>query len=104
MLLGSGLSGVLADAVYIISLSGFGIATLISLFLTPVILHRYDYEDLPGTELAPTFLIGIALTAVQITALETATGTLILLLAAVITFNTYNTAKPIKKGEAFPLS
>jgi C4-dicarboxylate transporter/malic acid transport protein len=189
MLLSSGLSGVLADAVYLISLSGLGIGTFMFLFLTPVILHRYAYEDLPDTELAPTFLIGIAPTAVliitaenmiklaetgfihvgetiipvlelliglmwgfsawwflltaaivvhyirtdehpfeftwwaytfplgafaiatgitsktfQITALETVTATLTLLLAGVITFNTYKTARMIKQGEAFPLS
>ena len=66
MLLASGLSGALAETVYIISLSGLGIGTFMFLFLTPVILYRYAYEDLPDSKLAPTFLIGIAPTAVLI--------------------------------------
>ena len=66
MLLASGISGVLAETVYIISLSGLGIGTFMFLFLTPLILYRYAYEDLPDSKLAPTFLIGIAPTAVLI--------------------------------------
>ncbi len=66
MLLSSGLSGLLAEAVYIISLAGLGVGTFMFLFLTPIVLYRYAYEDLPDSKLAPTFLIGIAPTSVLI--------------------------------------
>jgi len=66
MLLSSGLSGPIAEAVYIISLTGLGVGTFMFLFLTPIILYRYAYEDLPDSKLAPTFIIGLAPTSVLI--------------------------------------
>lgn len=70
LLLTNGLSGLMAELVYITSLAGLGIGTFMFLFLTPVILHRYAYEDLPDIKLAPTFLIGIAPTSILIINLE----------------------------------
>lgn len=67
LLLQKGLvTGAAADAVALTSLAGLGIGTLMFLFLAPVILYRYAYEDLPDSKLAPTFIIGIAPTSILI--------------------------------------
>ena len=66
-LLRSGLDGgLLGDALYITSLAAMGVGVFMFLFLAPIVLHRYAYEDLPDAKLAPTFLIGVAPTSVLI--------------------------------------
>lgn len=52
--------GLLGNMIFLFSLIGLGVGTFMFLFLAPVVLHRYAYEDLPDVKLAPTFLIGIA--------------------------------------------
>ncbi|XGI83598.1 C4-dicarboxylate transporter [Halorutilales archaeon Cl-col2-1] len=57
---------VLDRTLFVVSLAAMGIGFFTFLFLTPVILHRYAYEDLPDVKLAPTFLIGIAPTSILV--------------------------------------
>ncbi|MFP4218198.1 MAG: C4-dicarboxylate transporter [Salinarchaeum sp.] len=66
-LLENGLDGgALGSTLYITSMAAMGVGTFMFLFLAPIILHRYAYEDLPDSKLAPTFLIGVAPTSVLI--------------------------------------
>ena len=66
-LLQSGLDGgLLGDTIFLVSMAAMGVGTFMFLFLAPIVLHRYAYEDLPDSKLAPTFLIGVAPTSVLI--------------------------------------
>lgn len=50
--------------VFLVSMIALGIGTFMFLFFGAIILHRYAYESLPPEKLAPTFVIGLAPTAV----------------------------------------
>ncbi|MEF8787111.1 MAG: C4-dicarboxylate transporter [Haloarculaceae archaeon] len=49
---------------FIVSMIALGIGAFMFLFFGAIILHRYAYENLPREKLAPTFVIGLAPTAV----------------------------------------
>ncbi|QSG07937.1 TDT family transporter [Halapricum desulfuricans] len=55
--------------VFVVSMIALGIGTFMFLFFGSIVLHRYAYESLPREKLAPTFVIGLAPTAVLTIAL-----------------------------------
>jgi len=50
--------------VFLVSMIALGIGTFMFLFFGSIVLFRYAYESLPREKLAPTFVIGLAPTAV----------------------------------------
>ncbi|MUV90142.1 C4-dicarboxylate transporter [Halapricum sp. CBA1109] len=50
--------------VFVVSTVALGIGTFMFLFFGAIVLFRYAYESLPREKLAPTFVIGLAPTAV----------------------------------------
>lgn len=50
--------------VFVVSMIALGIGTFMFLFFGSIVLYRYAYESLPREKLAPTFVIGLAPTAV----------------------------------------
>lgn len=50
--------------VFLLSMIALGIGSFMFLFFGSIVLHRYAYESLPREKLAPTFVIGLAPTAV----------------------------------------
>ncbi|QSG06933.1 C4-dicarboxylate transporter [Halapricum desulfuricans] len=55
--------------VFVVSMIALGIGSFMFLFFGSIVLHRYAYESLPREKLAPTFVIGLAPTAVLTIAL-----------------------------------
>ncbi|WP_181685181.1 TDT family transporter [Halorhabdus salina] len=55
--------------VFVISMMALGIGSFMFVFFGSIILHRYAYESLPQEKLAPTFVIGLAPTAVLVIAI-----------------------------------
>jgi C4-dicarboxylate transporter/malic acid transport protein len=58
-----------ADFVFVLSLAGLGIGTLLFLLVGATVYSRYLFSELPGPKLAPTAAIGFAPTAVIVIAL-----------------------------------
>jgi C4-dicarboxylate transporter/malic acid transport protein len=64
-LVGGPLNGTTAGQLaFLVSMIALGIGTFMFLFFGAIILHRYAYGNLPREKLAPTFVIGLAPTAV----------------------------------------
>ncbi len=59
----------MGDVLFVISIASWGIGFFLFLFVGAIVYHRYAYSGLPGSRLAPTFLIGIAPTAIMTIAL-----------------------------------
>jgi len=59
----------MGDVIFIISIASWGIGLFLFIFVGAIVYHRYAYGSLPGTRLAPTFLIGLAPTAIMTIAL-----------------------------------
>ncbi|MFW6437090.1 MAG: C4-dicarboxylate transporter [Halococcoides sp.] len=55
--------------VFVVSLMALGVGSFMFVFFGSIILHRYAYESLPPEKLAPTFVIGLAPTAVLVIAI-----------------------------------
>jgi C4-dicarboxylate transporter/malic acid transport protein len=64
----------MGDVLFVISMASWGIGFFLFLFVGAVVYHRYAYGSLPGPRLAPTFLIGIAPTAIMTIALVKLAG------------------------------
>ncbi|QCC51285.1 TDT family transporter [Halapricum salinum] len=64
-LVGSYLGGTTTGLiVFMLSMVALGVGTFMFLFFGSIVLFRYAYESLPREKLAPTFVIGLAPTAV----------------------------------------
>ncbi|WP_229770545.1 C4-dicarboxylate transporter [Halorhabdus sp. CBA1104] len=55
--------------IFVVSMMALGVGSFMFLFFGSIILHRYAYESLPREKLAPTFVIGLAPTAVLVIAI-----------------------------------
>ena len=55
--------------IFVISMMALGVGSFMFVFFGSIILHRYAYESLPPEKLAPTFVIGLAPTAVLVIAI-----------------------------------
>ncbi|WEL22718.1 C4-dicarboxylate transporter [Halorhabdus sp. BNX81] len=59
----------LGQFIFVVSLMALGVGSFMFIFFGSIILHRYAYESLPEEKLAPTFVIGLAPTAVLVIAI-----------------------------------
>ena len=59
----------MGDAIFIVSMATWGIGFFLFLFVGSIVYHRYAYGELPLPRVAPTFMIGIAPTAIMTVAL-----------------------------------
>ena len=55
--------------VFVVSMMALGVGSFMFVFFGSIILHRYAYDSLPQEKLAPTFMIGLAPTAVLVIAI-----------------------------------
>lgn len=49
-----------ANALFLVSMIGFGIGMMLFIFVGAIVYHRYTYHELPPSSIASTFFIGIA--------------------------------------------
>ncbi|WP_135665129.1 TDT family transporter [Halorhabdus rudnickae] len=61
---------------FMVSMMALGVGGFMFLFFGSIVLHRYAYESLPREKLAPTFVIGLAPTAVLVIAVGRLIGAL----------------------------